>query len=159
MALEVKNLPANAGDVRDESLIPGSEDPLEKEMAIHSGILAWRIPWTEEPGGLQSIRLCRAGQDWSDLVRRHTSLTEQRTPLLVTHSRQDFWSFSLLVVIWALSSIVRGTHILSRREMKGKWHIWVPFLCWVGEQKCLAAGLFLQLWGSKSAHLPEFFFE
>ena len=90
MALEVKNLPANAGDVRDESLIPGSEDPLEKEMAIHSGILAWRIPWTEEPGGLQSIRLCRAGQDWSDLVRRHTSLTEQRTPLLVTHSRQDF---------------------------------------------------------------------
>ena len=56
MALEVKNLPANAGDVRDESLIPGSEDPLEKEMAIHSGILAWRIPWTEEPGGLQSTR-------------------------------------------------------------------------------------------------------
>ena len=33
----------------------GWEDPLEKEMAIHSSILAWRIPWTEEPGGLQSI--------------------------------------------------------------------------------------------------------
>ena len=61
MALEVKNLPANAGDVRDESLIPGSEDPLEKEMAIHSGILAWRIPWTEEPGGLQSMELQRVG--------------------------------------------------------------------------------------------------
>ena len=92
MALEVKNLPANAGDVRDESLIPGSEDPLEKEMAIHSGILAWRIPWTEEPGGLQSIRLRRTGQDWSDLLRRHTSLTEQGTPLLVTYSGQDFRS-------------------------------------------------------------------
>ena len=33
----------------------GREDPLEKEMATHSGILAWRIPWTEEPGGLQSV--------------------------------------------------------------------------------------------------------
>ena len=33
----------------------GREDPLEKEMAIHSSILAWRIPWTEEPGGLQSM--------------------------------------------------------------------------------------------------------
>ena len=33
----------------------GQEDPLEKEMATHSGILAWKIPWTEEPGGLQSM--------------------------------------------------------------------------------------------------------
>ena len=66
MALEVKNLPANAGDVRDESLIPGSEDPLEKEMAIHSGILAWRIPWTEEPGGLQFIGSQRRQTQLSD---------------------------------------------------------------------------------------------
>ena len=34
---------------------PGGEDPLEKEMAMHSSILAWKIPWTEEPGGLQSM--------------------------------------------------------------------------------------------------------
>ena len=52
----VKNLPANAGDAKDVSLIPGSEDPLEKEMATNSKILAWEISWTEEPGGLQSIR-------------------------------------------------------------------------------------------------------
>ena len=38
-------------------------DPLEEGMAIHSSILAWRIPWTEEPGGLQSIGLQRVGQD------------------------------------------------------------------------------------------------
>ena len=44
----------NAGDL---GLILGQEDPLEKEMAPHSSILAWRIPWTEEPGGLQSIWL------------------------------------------------------------------------------------------------------
>ena len=39
------------------------EDPLEKEMATHSSILAWRIPWTEEPGGLQSTGLQRVGHD------------------------------------------------------------------------------------------------
>ena len=38
---------------------PGWEDPLEKERAIHSSILAWEIPWTEEPGGLQSVELQR----------------------------------------------------------------------------------------------------
>ena len=48
----VKNLPANAGDVRYMDLIPGSEDPLEEGMAAHSSILAWRIPWTEESCGL-----------------------------------------------------------------------------------------------------------
>ena len=41
----------------------GQEDPLEKGMATHSSILAWRIPWTEEPGGLQSIGLQRVGHD------------------------------------------------------------------------------------------------
>ena len=47
----VRNLPANAGDTGDAGLIPGSEYPLEKEMATHSSILAWEIPKTEEPGG------------------------------------------------------------------------------------------------------------
>ena len=41
----------------------GQEDPLEKEMETHSGILAWRLPWTEEPGGLQSVGLQSIGQD------------------------------------------------------------------------------------------------
>ena len=49
----VKNLPANAGDVRDANSIPGLEDSLEDSMATHSSILAWKIPWTEEPGGPQ----------------------------------------------------------------------------------------------------------
>ena len=52
IALAVKNLPANAGDVREVSLILGQEDPLEEGTAIHSSLLAWRIPWTEEPGEL-----------------------------------------------------------------------------------------------------------
>ena len=59
----VKNLPASAEDVRDLGPVPGREDPLEKGKATHARILVWRIPWTEEPGGLQSIGLQRVGLD------------------------------------------------------------------------------------------------
>ena len=52
MAQTIKNLPAMQ-ETQVQSL--GREDPLEKEMAIHSSILAWEIPWTEEPSGLQSM--------------------------------------------------------------------------------------------------------
>ena len=50
MALIVKNSPDNAGDIRDLGLIPGWGRPLGEGMAPTSSILAWRIPWTEEPG-------------------------------------------------------------------------------------------------------------
>ena len=63
VALVVKNAPANAGDLRDMGSILAQEDPLEEETATHSSILTWRIPWTEEPGGLQSIGPQRVGQD------------------------------------------------------------------------------------------------
>ena len=60
MAQTVKNLPA-----MQETRVPslGQEDALEKGMAVHSSILAWRIPWTEEPGGLQSVGRQRVRQD------------------------------------------------------------------------------------------------
>ena len=52
----VKNLPANAGDARDVGLIPRlGRPPWRRKMATHSSILAWKIPWTEEPGGVQSM--------------------------------------------------------------------------------------------------------
>jgi len=47
----IKSLPACARDERDPDLILGQEDPLEKEMATHSSILAWEIPWREKPDG------------------------------------------------------------------------------------------------------------
>ena len=50
----VKNPSANAEEIRDVGLILGQKDPLKEGMAIHSSVLAWRIPWTEEPGGLRS---------------------------------------------------------------------------------------------------------
>ena len=55
----VKNLPANAGDAREAGVTLDWGEPLEKELATHSIILAWRIPRTEEPGGLQSTGLQR----------------------------------------------------------------------------------------------------
>ena len=60
MAQMVKNLPAMP-ETQDGSL--GREDPLEKGMATHSSVLAWRTPWAEEPGGLQSMGLQRLGHD------------------------------------------------------------------------------------------------
>ena len=57
----VKKLSANAGDARDLGSIPGLKRSLEEEMATHSSILAWEIPWTEEPGGLQSVGSQRVG--------------------------------------------------------------------------------------------------
>ena len=56
----VKNLPLME-ETQVQSL--GQEDPLEKEMTTHSSILAWRIPWTEEPGGLQCMESQRVGHD------------------------------------------------------------------------------------------------
>ena len=53
----VKNPPANGRHTRDMGLTPGWDDPLKEEMATHSNILAWEIPWTEEPGELQSMGL------------------------------------------------------------------------------------------------------
>ena len=72
--LVVKNLTANAEDIRDMGLLPElGRSPgrswkilfhaLEEGMATHSRILAWRIPWTEEPGGLQSMGLQTVGHD------------------------------------------------------------------------------------------------
>ena len=54
-ALVVKNPPANTGDVSGAGLSLRQEDPPEEGMATHSSILAWRIPWTEEPGGLRPV--------------------------------------------------------------------------------------------------------
>ena len=65
VAQSVKNLPAMQ-ETRVQSV--GGEDPLEEGMATQSSILAWRIPCTEEPGGLQSIRSHRVKHDWSDLA-------------------------------------------------------------------------------------------
>ena len=61
MVLVLKNLPANAGRCKRQVQSLDQEDALEEGMATHSSILAWKIQWTEEPGGLQSI----GSQGWT----------------------------------------------------------------------------------------------
>ena len=67
MAQRVKNPPAMW-----ETWVPslGQEDPLEEGMATHSSVLAWRMPWTEEPGGLQNPGSQGAGHDWGTDMSR-----------------------------------------------------------------------------------------
>ena len=81
---------ANLGDA---GLIPGWEDPLEKEMATHSSVLAWEIPWTEEPGGLQSTGWQR--------VRRDLVTKQQTTIWIHIHTcppTPRSLSFALIIV-------------------------------------------------------------
>ena len=76
----------NAGD---QGSIPGWQDALEKEMAIHSRTIAWKIPWTEEPGRLQSMGSQRVGHDWA------TSLYTIST--LMAESEEELKSFLMKV--------------------------------------------------------------
>ena len=88
VALVVKNLPANSGDDKRWVWSLGLEDPLEEEMAAHSSILAWWIPWTGAAvPGLQGVR-----QDWSNLASRFSSLKKKKNlPLAVFHALSLHW--------------------------------------------------------------------
>ena len=87
----VKNLLAMQEPQKTQVLPLGQEDPLAEDRETHSSILAWRIPWTEEPGGLQSIGLPRVRHDWSNLSRTLGFLW-QPTPVLLpgkSHGRRS----------------------------------------------------------------------
>ena len=92
VAQRLKCLPAMQ-ETRLRSL--SQEDPLEKEMATHSSILAWRIPWREEPGGLQSMGSQRVGHSWANSLTH--SLTQCECYLNscqnMSNSSTAFWNF------------------------------------------------------------------
>ena len=104
VARMVKNMPANAGDVRGAGSIPGSRRSwLEEGMATHCSTLAWTIPWSKKPGGLQSIGSQRDGHDWS-VLSMHASPQTNKQPtnpdklMVFTPSRKPVlhpWWFSL----------------------------------------------------------------
>ena len=75
VVLVIKDPLARAGDVRDMDW----EDLLEEGMATHFSLLAWRIPWTEEPGSLQSVMSHRVRHDWSDLACTHANHFDSQT--------------------------------------------------------------------------------
>ena len=89
LVLVVKNPPANAGTRETWVQSLGWEDRPEEEMATHSSILAWRIPWTEEPGAVQSTGSQRVSHNWSDLAHAH-------------HSGTWVWSIWELCIIFAI---------------------------------------------------------
>ena len=76
VALVVKNLPANAGELRDACSIPGLGRIPGRGQASHSSILAWKTPWTKEAGELQSIGLQRVGHNWSNLAHARIYVCE-----------------------------------------------------------------------------------
>ena len=88
VALLVKNPPANAGDTGDAGSIPRSGRSPEEEMATHSSILAWRIPWIEEPSGLQSIGSHWLRYNWSDIA--HTQIICNKISKLDHHFSSYF---------------------------------------------------------------------
>ena len=99
VAQMIKNLPAMQ---KTWVLSLVWEDPLEKGMVTHSSILCWRIPWTEEPGSLQSIRLQRVGHGWAT----------------------DTFSFT-----FHFQASTRRELKEKRAEMKAEW-IWLELMCW-----------------------------
>ena len=77
----------------------GQEDPLKESKVTHSSILAWSIPWTEEPGGLWSIRLQKAGHDWSALPCTHTHIDIHTSDNSKQDGDLDYFVNELLILM------------------------------------------------------------
>ena len=88
MAQMVKHL-STMWEMRVLSL--GWEDPLEKEMAIHSSTIDWKIPWTEEPGRLQSMGSQRVGRDWATSLLMPKRISVKMLQNLYFIERMDIW--------------------------------------------------------------------
>ena len=91
------------------------EDPLEEGMTTHSSILAWRIPWTEEPEGLWSIGSQRVGHDWSDWAHVYTYSESRKSNYI--------WLWFQLVFL----ALGKSHSHLSWYFYKGKWLITLPY--------------------------------
>ena len=107
-----KESACNAGDLCST---PGSGKSLEREMATHSSMLVWRIPWTEEPGGPQSMGSQRVRQDWAT----NTLLTDQGTRLVCSYIRKAPLVMSLSFYFRALHTPLDGMSFLCPRSPSG----------------------------------------
>ena len=94
----------------------GQQDPLEKGMTTHSSFLAWRIPWTKEPGGLQSVGLQKVGHDWATNTHTHRDTYQQTLRALFSpRSCQQLLLFLIFLVIAILTDV--------------RWYFIVVFIC------------------------------
>ena len=92
----------------------GREDPLEKGMATHSSILAWEIPWTEDPGGLQSMGSRKVGHDWA---------TQQQQQNWVKRSTQ---CKRLIMKTWAVTQGHAQLMLLPQTGRQRRWPVTYP---------------------------------
>ena len=137
VAQMMKNLPA-VQETRVQSM--GQEDPLEKGMATHASILAWKIPWTEEPGGLQPMGFQRAGHDWVANTKpskqklhefRTMSVSSDQAPTGNTVNNQG-----RIPERMPLCETAHGIRITNRAFSAGAYRPWVESsgmklcLCW-----------------------------
>ena len=100
---------------------------LEKEMAIHSGILGWEIPWREEPGGLQSMGSQRVGHNWvTERASTHLIFT---VFCCLFHLRRGSWDLEVLSKCQKIT------------QAQGVWLGWVLMLLWDGFQLCFHANM------------------
>ena len=101
----------------------GQEDPLEKEMATHSSILAWRIPWTEEPGGLQSMGLQRVRHDWANSLSCYGKKMKSRGIAITSWQIDGETVETVTDFILGGSKITTdgdGSHKIKRRLLLGR---------------------------------------
>ena len=90
----------------------GREDPLEKEMASHSSTLAWKIPWTEEPGELQSMGSQRVGHDWVTSLSHCTPGIEHRQ-ICPTSTSLPLFQLMVMPSFQSIRTNTWGHHFLS----------------------------------------------
>ena len=138
MAQQVKIPPAMQEPQEMWVQFLGWEDPLEEEMATHSSILAWIIPWTEEPGGPQSMWSQTVGHNW--LNTHSTSLHDSDAFVLANHPYSTKWYNSLLESDW---SLVDG----------GQRH---GSLCWV--PRCSVLPVFMPWCPGRLFYSPRYLF-
>ena len=126
---------ANAGDVRDMGLIPGLGRSPEEGMATHSNILAWRIPWTEEPGRLHSIASQRVRHNWSDWAPTHPYFSQHTSVLrrLSVDSRGRFqgpFLPSLLPIPKKGSCTLPNPRLFYKNKLSRGFRILIPLVGW-----------------------------
>ena len=124
----------------------GQEDPLEKEMATHSSTIAWKIPWMEEPGRLQSVGSQRVGHDWvtSLLLSLPTASPGQQPPIRA--SLPETFPFSLESFPMPRHRWWWQTPLLQQALNKQAFLIWLVFVYFpIGNVRCFPLFLYLNL--------------
>ena len=130
----------------------GQEDPLEKEMAIHSSTLAWKIPWMEEPHRLQSMGLQRVRHDWA------TSLHNVKPVLRNILNRKNTFAndknLKLIKIKKRVNSMIKFPHFTSwikTHKQMSPSSKFLPLFCWLVVCECQSWVRFCSLFHAREA--------